>query len=175
MQRKALIQARDDKEAALRLALESKVPFVSTQIVPVTNKFALGQPMRFNFELTNTGPTDVYFQGAGAVFYGLVVRDEHGTVLTNTLGSSQMGVSPHELPAHSAVILAEALDITRNHHIAEPGKYSVQFEGYGLEVGEVMPTKDRDDFGREVGSQLDVFLAATNKFPSDVVEIDVRR
>jgi hypothetical protein len=72
VQRKALIQARDDKEAALRLALESKVPFVSTQIVPVTNKFALGQPMSFRFELTNAGPTDVYFEDAGAVLYGLV-------------------------------------------------------------------------------------------------------
>ena len=87
-----------------------------------------------------------------------------------------MSVSPHELPAHSAVILAEALDITRNHHITEPGKYSVQFEGYGLEIGEVMPIKLPDDFGREVGSKLDdFFFAATNKFPSNVVEIDVRR
>jgi hypothetical protein len=87
-----------------------------------------------------------------------------------------MGVSPHKLPAHSAVVLAEALDITQNHRIIEPGKYSVQFEGYGLDIGEIMRIKLPDDFGRPVGGELDDFLlAATNKFPSNVVKIDVRR
>ena len=179
VQRKALIQARDDKEAALRHSLEAKVPFVSTRLVPLTNKFALGQPMRFRFELTNAGPTDVYYQDAGSVPYGLVVRDERGqgTVLTNTLGPAQIGIGTEKLPAHSAVVLAQALDITKNHRITEPGKYSVQFDGSTLKVGERLPMDpDMDNFGRKLGiGSVAGLFPATNKFPSNVVKIDVRR
>jgi hypothetical protein len=178
VQRKALLKARDDKEAALRLALESKVSFVSTRLVPLTNQFTLGQPMLFRFELTNAGPSDVYFEGGFAVHYGLVVRDERGTVLTNTLGPAQIQFSRRELPAHSAVALAEAQDITWNHRITEPGKYSVQFEGYGLEIGEGVPMvgPSTDRFNRTLGEiGLSGLFPATNKFPSNVVKIDVRR
>jgi hypothetical protein len=176
-QRKALLQARDDKVASLHLALESKVPFISTRLVPVTSKFALGQPMRFRVELTNAGPTDVYYMDGGLNHYGLVVRDERGrgTVLTNTAGPSQIPVQTKKLPAHSAVVLAEALDITKNHNIIEPGKYSVQFDGSTLSVGELMPREDGDRFGRRLAiASFDLF-PATNKFPSNVVKIDVRR
>ena len=179
VQRKALIQARDDKIAALQLALESKMPFVSTRLVPLTNKFALGQPMRFRVELTNAGPTDVCYQNGGLNHYGLVVRDErgHGTVLTNTAGPAQIGVGTEKLPAHSAVVLAEVLDITQNHRITEPGKYSVQFDGSTLDVGERVPMGlDDDRFGRTLGiGGFAGLFPATNKFPSNVVKIDVRR
>jgi hypothetical protein len=177
VQRKALLQARDDKIAALKLALESKVPLISTRLVPVTKKFALGQPMCFRVELTNAGPTDVYYMDVGLNHYGLVVRDERGggIVLTNTAGPAQIGVQSKELPAHSAVVLAEALDITQNHRITEPGKYSVQFDGNTLEIGERVPMEDTDRFGRTVGIAWSDLFAATNKFPSNVVKIDVRR
>jgi hypothetical protein len=177
VQRKALLQARDDKVAALRQSLESKMPFISTRLVPLTNKFTLGQPMLFRVELTNAGPTDVYYKDGGLNHYGLVVRDERGrgTVLTNTANPSQILVQTKKLPAHSAVVIAEALDITKNHTIIEPGKYSVQFDGSTLNVGERMPVEDRDRFGRTLGiGRFDLF-AATNKFPSSVVKIDVRR
>jgi len=177
VQRKALLQARDDKVSALQLALESKVPFISTRLVPVTNKFALGQPMRFRVELTNAGPTDVYYMDGGLNRYGLVVRDERGsgTVLTNTAGPAQVAASTKKLPAHSAVVLAEALDITQNHRINEPGKYSVQFDGSTLQIGERVPIEDMDRFGRTDKIAWSDLFAATNKFTSNVVKIDVRR
>jgi hypothetical protein len=181
VQRKALLQARDDKVAALKLALESKVPFISTRLVSLTNKFALGQPMSFRVELTNAGPTDVYYLEGGLNHYGLVVRDEHGqgTALTNTASPVQIGVGKKKLPAHSAVVLAEALDITQNHPITDPGKYSVQFDDSNfsiLQVGDVVPIElDTDRFGRTLGIAWSDFFAATNKFPSNVVKIDVTR
>jgi hypothetical protein len=178
VQRKALLQARDDKVAALRQLLASKVPFISTRLVPLTNRFVNGQPMCFRVELTNAGPTDVYYMDGGLNHYGLVVRDErgHGTVLTNTAGPSQIGVQTKKLPAHSAVVLAEALDITQNHRIIEPGKYSVQFDGSTLEIGERVPIiLDTDRFGCTLRFAWGDLFAATNKFPSNVVKIDVRR
>ena len=177
VQRKALLKARDDKAAALRHSLESKVPFISTRLVPLTNKFVIGQPMRFRVELTNAGPTSVYYMDGGLNHYGLVVRDERGrgTVLTNTAGPAQILVQTKELPTHSAVVLAEALDITLNHRIIEPGRYSVQFDGSTLNVGERVPREDMDRFGRTLGiASFDLF-AATNKFPSNAEKIDVRR
>lgn len=176
-QRKALLQARDDKIAAFRHALETKTPFLSTRLVPLTNKFAVGQPMRFRVELTNAGPTEVYYQDGGLAYYGLAVRDEHNLVLTNTLGPAQIGVQTQELPAHSAVVLAEALDISQNHRIAEPGRYAVQFDGSTLEIGERVPVElDTDRFGRTLGvGSFDGLFRATNKFPSNVVKIEVRR
>lgn len=176
VQRKALLKSRDDKVAALRQSLESKVPFISTRLVPLTNKFVVGQPMCLRVELTNAGPTDVYYMDGGLNHYGLVVRDErgHSIVLTNTAGPAQVGVHTKELPAHSAVVLAEALDITLNHRIIESGKYSVQFDGSTLEIGERVPIEDTDRFGRTLGIAWSDLFAATNKFPSNIVKIDVR-
>jgi hypothetical protein len=176
VQRKALIKARDDKVAELRRSLDLKMPFISTRLVPLTNRFVVGQPMRFRVELTNAGPTSVHYMDGGLSHYGLVVRDErHGIVLTNTAGPSQIGVRTTELLAHSAVTLADALDVTLNHRIIEPGKYSVQFDGSTLEVGERVPREDVDRFGRTVRITWHDLFAATNKFPSNVVKIDVRR
>jgi hypothetical protein len=180
VQRKALLKARDDKVATLKLTLESKMPFVSTRLIPLTNQFVTGQPMRFRVELTNAGPTDVYYMDGGLNYYGLSVRDERGqgTVLTNTAGPAQIRVQTQKLPAHSAVVLAEALDITWNHRITEPGKYSVQFDGSTLAVGECVPQEDTDRFDRPIGSvSIGGYFSpvTTNKFPSNVVKIDVHR
>lgn len=176
LQRKALLQARDDKIAALRQSLASKVPFISTHLVPLTNRFVNGQSMCFRVELTNAGPTDIHYIDGALNHYGLVVRDERsGTVLTNTAGPAQIGVQTMKLPAHSVAVLAETLDITKNHSITKPGKYSVQFDGSTLSVGERMPREDMDRFGRTLAiASFDLF-PATNKFPSNVVKIDVRR
>lgn len=177
IQRKALLQARDDKVEALRHSLDSKVSFISTQLVPLTNRFVNGQPMCFRVELTNSGPSDVCYMDVGLNHYGLVVRDERrpSMVVANTAGPSQIGVQTKKLPAHSAVILADALDITRNHSITEPGKYSVQFDGSTLEIGECLPIEQSDRFGRTLGVGWSDLFAATNKFPSNVVKINVRR
>lgn len=177
VQRKALLKSRDDKAAALRHSLESKVPFINTRLVPLTNRFVVGQSMCFRVELTNAGPTDVYYMDGGLNHYGLVVRDErrHGIVLTNTAGPAQVLVRTKELPANSAVVLAEALDITPNHRIIESGKYSVQFDGSTLQIGERVPLEHTDHFGRTRTIAWSDLFAATNKFPSNVVKIDVRR
>ena len=177
VQRKALIQARDDRKAALNLSVGSKTAFVSTRLIPLTNRFALGQPMRFRVELTNAGPTDVYYRETGLNYYGLDVRDERDTVLTNTASSVQMREGDEkQLPAHSAVVLAEALDITWTHPITEPGKYSVQFDGSTLRIGDRVPIElDTDRFDRPLGIERIDFWSVTNKFPSNVVKIDVRR
>jgi hypothetical protein len=176
VQRKAMLKARGESIAAKDLSVESKMPFISTRLIPLTNRFVIGQPMRFRVELTNAGPTDVYYQEGGLNYYGLVVRDERDTILTNTAGPAQIGVGTEKLPAHSAVVLAEALDIRQNHPITEPGKYSVQFDGSTLQVGErvrMEPYWDR--FGRPFGIGSIDFFGVTNKFPSNVVKIDVRR
>jgi len=181
-QRKALLKARDEKAAALHRALELKAPFISTRLVPLTNRFVIGEPMCFRVELTNAGPVPVHFMDSGLKHYGLVVRDEmRGTNLFNFAGAAQIGVHPSEVPAHSTVVLAEALDITRDHRIVEPGKYSVQFDGNTLQIGERVPTEAAvwakpDRFGREPTLAIwgDLFTG-TNRFPSDVVQIDVRR
>ena len=181
VQRTTLLKAHNDKVAALRRSLESKVPFISTRLIALTNRFIIGQPMCFRVELTNAGPTGVCYVDGGLNHYGLVVRDGggDGAVLTNTAGPAQVGVQTKDLPAHSAVVLAEALDITRNHHITEPGKYSVQFDDsyiLTLQVGERVPMElDTDRFGRTLGIGWSDFFAATNRFPSNVVKIDVRR
>ena len=174
-QRKALLKARDDKVASLQRSLDSKASFISTSLVPLTNQFVLGQPIRFRVELTNAGPTSVYYMDGGLNHYGLVVREEkRGAILTNTAGPAQIGVQSKELPAHSAVMLAEALDITRNHRISEPGQYSVQFDGSTLQIGERMPMENADRFGRTHGWAWGAFFAATNKFPSNVSPIELR-
>jgi hypothetical protein len=178
VQRKALLKARDEKIAAVQHSLESKVPFIRTRLIPLTNRFVTGQPMRFRVELTNAGPTDVYYMEGGLNHYGLVVRDERGpgTVLTNTASPAQIGVQTQKLPAHSAVVLAEVLDITTNHRVVEPGKYAVQFDGSTLQIGERVPMEpDTDRFGRTLGIGWGDFFGATNKFPSNAVKIDVRR
>jgi hypothetical protein len=193
-QRRAALQARDEKTAALRQSLESKMPFLSTRLIPLTNKFRIGQPMPFRVELTNAGATAIHYVVGGLNHYGLVVRDERrGTVLTNTAGPVQVAVRTMELPARSAVVLAEALDITRNHNLTAPGKYSVQFDGRTLEVGARVPGEEMDRFGRPLGDETsqasfdrvayqvihktaaEHLFAVTNKFPSNVVRIDVRR
>jgi hypothetical protein len=175
-QRKAWLQERDAQIAALDNSVESKVPFISARLVPLSNSFVIGQPMRFRVELTNAGPSSVYYMEGGLNHYGLVVHDERGAVLTNTAGPAQIAVGALELPAHSAVTLAGALDITQNHRIIEPGNYSVQFDGNTLQIGERLPMMlDTDRFHRPIGIGKIDFWGVTNKFPSNVVKIKVRR
>ena len=180
VQRKAMLKARDERIAARHLSVESKMPFISTRLIPLTNRFVIGQPMRFRVELTNAGPTGVYYRETGLNWYGLVVRDERDTVLTNTASPVQMREGDEkQLPVHSAVVLAEILDIQQNHRITEPGKYSVQFDGNylsSLGVGDRVPIGlDTDRFDRPLGIRGINFYGATNTFPSNVVKIDVRR
>jgi len=70
---------------------------------------------------------------------------------------------------------ADALDITRNHRITQAGKFSVQFDGSTLAIGEHFTEEDPDRFGCTLQFGFGGFFGATNKFPSCFVKIDVRR
>jgi hypothetical protein len=83
-------------------------------------------------------------------------------------------VGKAELRAGASVVLAEKIDIDGAREIAEPGKYFVQFDSVEVRVGQPVASEEMGRFGENMPVSVFDFLAATNKFPSNVIEIEVR-
>ena len=80
-----------------------------------------------------------------------------------------------EVAPGATVVLADRIDLNLHYAIAKPGKYVVQFSGATLEIGQPLPVRSADPFGEddnEITAFFD-FFAVTNRFPSDLIKIEV--
>jgi hypothetical protein len=171
--KKAAIQARDDRIRQIRQDLEPKVKATKTRLTAVIERFVVGAPMLFRVELVNSGNATVHYQNAGIGYHPLTVLNENREPLPPKEQPSQIPVANAELAAGASAILADRVDIGRNHEITKPGKYFVQFSGRGLEIGERVPMEQSGPFGETVHLSRSGFVAAVTNFPSNTIEIEV--
>ena len=174
--RKAAIEERDDRVRRIQQALEPRIKSVKTRLTAVSNRFVIGQPMLFRLELVNSGQTSVHYMDKGLRHQALTVLNEKSEPIPHAMPTPlQMLVRTAELAAGSSFILVDMIDINQHHEITKPGKYFVQFNSTELEVGQPLPHQEVDDFGENLPLGIFNFLPATNKFPSNVIEIEVNR
>ena len=87
----------------------------------------------------------------------------------------QIQINKAELSAGASVVLADRIDINGSGEIRKPGKYFVQFDSPDVRVGQPVASESMGRFGETLSIGVFDFLGATNKFPSNVIEIDVQR
>ena len=171
--KKEAFEARDRELRRIRQALEPKLRDLRTRLVPVTGRFVIGSPMLFRIELVNSGDAPVQYMDAGIGHHPLVLSNETGEVIASREEPAQRAVRRGEAAAHSSTVLADGIDICRDHAITRPGKYFVRFDGTGLDIGEPVPIREPGAFGEDEGAWSSGFVPALHKFPSDVVEFEV--
>jgi hypothetical protein len=107
---------------------------LQTRLVPLADHFTLGQPMKFRLELKNVGRTVIHYDPQAVDMNGsLSVKDPQGNAVRYVETLSQSGID--KLPAltpGNVVNLFDGLDLDSRYLIVKPGKYTVQFTGYGL-------------------------------------------
>lgn len=173
VQKKAALQAREDKLKQIRQGLDPKVRGIKTHLTAVSRKFVIGSPMMFRLELINFRTTPVHYQNAGVDYHPLTLLNASREPVAAHEEPSQIMVRHGELAAGSSAILADKIDISQNHKITKLGKYYVQFSGRGLEIGEPLPPQEPGRFGEDPGLWPFSFIPALTQFPSEIVEIEV--
>lgn len=171
--KKAEIQERDEKIEQIRRGLEPKLKDIQTHLIPVSERFVIGSPMVFRVELVNSGSTAVHYQNAGVGHHPLSVLNEKREPLPSHEEPAQIGVGEAELAADGSAVLAGSIDLRHNYEITKPGKYYVQFNGRGLEIGQPVPLGKQGFFGETEGFWPWTFIAALTNFPSNLITIEV--
>jgi hypothetical protein len=172
--KKASFQQRDERIKEIRRSLEPKVQGVKTRLTPVSERFAIGSPMLFRVELVNSGPTPVHYMDMGVRYKPLTVVNEKKEPVPYVEQPMQIRVQKMEVSAGASVVLADRIDINANAEIRKPGKYFVQFDSPDVRVGQPVASESMGRFGETLSIAVFDFLGATNKFPSNVIAIEVQ-
>jgi hypothetical protein len=175
--RRAAIQERDERVASIRRELEPKVKQVSTRLTALTNRFVVGGAMPFRLELVNDGPLAVDYHDGVVSHYGLGITDAKGARVPYGDPPSQVQMGGTKIAkGGTTAVLTESIDINRYQAIKKPGKYVVQYDAAGVQVGQPLPFRHEPErrFGEiDVHPRYSHFLPATNTFPSNAIEIEV--
>jgi len=122
-----------------------------TEIIPESNEYIVGKPMRFSVVLENI--SDVNKNYKEVIYKPLVIKEPDGNCPYDKLGPYQtMEGAIKTIAAGEVRTLINKKDIAEEYLIIKPGKYTIQFNGgnmlpvseiYELEVKDGKPD-DRD-------------------------------
>jgi len=171
--KKQSIQARENQIKQIQQHVQPQLKNLKTHLVPLSEKFVLGSPMLFRVELKNLGNTPVHFQNAGVAFHPLAVLNHAREPVPSHTEPAQIAVVSGQLAPGDSTVLAEKIDITRDHTITNLGTYFVQFDGSNLAIGEPIPPEEPGRFGENENLWPFDFISVTNKFPSEMIEIEI--
>jgi hypothetical protein len=173
--KKLALQLRNDAINTIRESLELRSKGIATRLIPISQPFVIGSPMLFRLETSNSGDTAVSYK-AGIGHHPLIVISDKGEILASQEQPAQIFVRTQQLEGGSSAILADSIDIARNHKITKPGKYFVQFDGLGFDIcvelaniPTIDPFGEKDDMFRNAVDSLTL----TNRFPSEPIQIEV--
>jgi len=172
--RRAALQQRDERIKSIRRSLEPQVRNVTTRLTPVSERFTIGSPMLFRVELVNSGATPVHYMDTGVRHNALTVLNAKKEPVPALPDPLQIQINKAELAAGASVALAENIDINKGRNIDKPGKYFVQFDSPDVQVGQPVASEEMGRFGETLSVVVFDFLSATNRFPSNIIEIEVR-
>jgi hypothetical protein len=173
--KKAAKEERERKSAEVRARVQSQVPDVQVRLVPVSERFVVGSPMLLRLELVNHEKTPVHYMAWGLGHHPLKVVDPSGKPLSFSMQSAQIGAAQSQVAEEGTKVLADRVDLQKHYPIKTPGRYTVQFGGQGLQIGQLVPAWDQPLFDEEVPQPLEpfVFVGLTNRFLSEPITIDV--
>ncbi len=166
---KAENEKRRQQRAKIRREMEPILRGIKTHLTAVSNEFVIGSPMLFKVELMNLGSAPIHYENTGTQHFPLIVLNERREVVPAFRPPAQVGVSIIELAPGSTEPLTGKVDITKTHEIARPGKHFVQFDGRGVDIGEKLPGPKNSD-----GTWDESLVTTTTRFPSNILEIEVR-
>jgi hypothetical protein len=172
--RRTALQQRDDRITSIRRSLEPQVRNVTTRLTAVSERFTVGSPMLFRVELVNSGATPVHYMDTGVRHNPLTVLNAKKEPVPALPDPLQIQVNKAELAAGASVVLGEKIDINSGRNIDKPGKYFVQFDSPEVQVGQPVPSEEMGRFGETLPATVFDFLSATNKLPSNIVEIEIQ-
>jgi hypothetical protein len=129
----------------------------------------------FQLELTNLGQSAADYKDSGTAFAPLTVLDGQKQPLPCAEIPRQIMVRSGTVAPGATVVLADKIDLKEHYSITRPGKYFVQFRGKTLQIGQPIPSRTPGPFGERENESMagPGFLAATNQFPSEPIEIEV--
>ena len=152
---------------------------IATRLVPLEKEYVLGRPMRFRLEMTNRTLTELLYDSQQvAVNHSLVITGPdgkrapyiRGTCQTSIRG--QLSVTPGE-----TVVLFGGLDANEQYFIGRSGRWTFQYAGRGLKVGEQrdfeMLFKRRDRVTDADARKASWLRLMCTEYPSNVLEIDM--
>jgi hypothetical protein len=161
---------RAEEDQRRRQALLPKLQKVSLTLTPLKSSFALGEPMPFRLEMTNSGQETLYYDDQQVeVNDSMIVKDSRGRAIAYTAGPFQTGGAHRSIEPGRMVVLFDGFDLASQYRIRRPGTYTVQFSGRGLSVGD----REEDD-STEYG-QNDPSFAVSGICASNTVQINVVR
>ena len=169
--RKAALAQRDERIKTIRRSLEPQVQNVTTRLTAVSERFVIGKSMLFRLELVNSGKAPIHYMDSGVRHKSLAVWNEKKERIPYVPQPLQVRIDKAELPAGGSVVLAETIDINDARRIDKPGKYSVQFDSHDIQIGQPLPAEEMGRFGETLPLAVFDFIAATNGFPSNTIEI----
>jgi len=172
--RKTALEQRDERIKSIRRALEPQVRNVATRLSAVSERFTIGSAMLFRVELVNSGPKPVHYMDTGVRYNALTVLNAKKEPVPARPDPLQIQINKAELAARASVTLGEKIDINKGRNINKPGKYFVQFDSSDVHVGQPVASEEMGRFGETLSLGVFDFLSATNRFPSNILEIDVR-
>jgi hypothetical protein len=153
-----------------RKALLPKLQKVTLTLTPLKPSFALGEPMLFRLEMTNSGKETLYYDDQQVkVNNSILVKDSKGRAIAYTAGPVQTAGAHRPIEPGRMVVLFDGFDLASQYRIRRPGTYTVQFSGRGLTVGH-----REEDVSTEYGEDHPTF-SLSGTCASNTVQIEVLR
>jgi hypothetical protein len=163
-------KSRAEEYRRRRQALLPKLQRVTLTLTPLKPSFALGEPMPFRLEMTNSGQETLYYDNQQVkVNDSMIVKDSKGRAIAYTAGPFQTAGAYRPIEAGRTVVLFDGFDLASQYRIRRPGTYTIQFSGKGLSVGH-----REKDVSTEYGEDHPSF-SLTETCASNTVQIKVLR
>jgi len=100
-------------------------------LTPISDEFAIGRPMRFRLEMTNTADKPFgYWRMDVTANDPMLVTDPNGQMLPYVDTGYQLDMGSDAILPGETIVLAEEYDVTSQYRILRPGPYTFQFKLY---------------------------------------------
>lgn len=102
-----------------------------TQLIPQSEEYVIGKPMKFGLVLKNISDSVKQYDRFDSSFKSLVIKTPDNNRPYDKIGPYSTQEEPFiSIAAGEIVALFENKDITEEHLILKPGKYTIQFRSY---------------------------------------------
>ncbi len=100
-------------------------------LTPISDEFAIGRPMQFRLEMTNTADKPFgYWRMDVTADDPMLVTDPNGQMLPYVDTGYQLDLGSDAILPGETIVLAEEYDVTSQYRILRPGPYTFQFKLY---------------------------------------------
>jgi hypothetical protein len=135
VQKERLIRKFINAESNVRAANTAKFnQGIKFNLVPISEKYVIGQPMLFKVEMINTSDEPISFTTAGptAIMTSnpMYITGPEKEEIDYIYPSVQIGVGSDVILPKETIVLVDSYDVTSQYFINKPGQYAFQFRGW---------------------------------------------